>query len=159
MRNALWVLCFFAAIWAVAGVLVDGAPTWWIGPPIVLSAAILIFALRRAGGRQESAPHVGRLIGIWSAVEGVAMFVAANVLVNLHLRQAIMPVFAIIVGLHFLPLARGIPARLYYATGAGLIVVGIAALMAPPWHLPLLVGGAAAAILWASAAASVLGAR
>ena len=159
MRRGLWVLCFFAAVWAVAGVLVDGAPTWWIGPPIVLSGAILIFALRRAGSPQESAPHVGRLIGTWSAIEGIAMFLAANVLVNLHLRQAIMPVLAIIVGVHFLPLARGIPARLYYATGAALIVIGIVALIAPPWHLPLLVGGAAAAILWASAAASVLGAR
>ena len=93
MRRGLWVLCFFAAVWAVAGVLVDGAPTWWIGPPIVLSGAILIFALRRAGSPQESAPHVGRLIGTWSAIEGIAMFLAANVLVNLHLRQAIEVAF------------------------------------------------------------------
>jgi len=157
MRFGIGVLCVFAAIWGVAGVLVDKMPAAWMALPIAVSLAVLAYALRRPDSRTEPRPHVGRLVGIWSGIEGVAMFVAANVLIATHHREALMPAFAIIVGAHFLPLARGIPVRLYYLTGAALVAVGIAGLLAP-LQVPLFVGASAAVILWASAIALARGA-
>jgi hypothetical protein len=153
MRGGIWVLNIFAAVWVCAGIWLGDAPQWLMVVPIALSAAILW----RASGmtwravEPERQKRIGRVVGIWSGVEGVAMFVTANVLINLHLRDAIMPAFAIIVGAHFLPLARGIPMRIYYATGAALIVVGAIALLAPPFHPLLATGLVAGVILWVSA--------
>ena len=150
MRTGIVVLCLFAALWGVAGVLVDGAPAAWTALPIAVSGVILLYARHCPGSRVEPGPHVGRLVGIWSGVEGVAIVVATNLLIKANHRDALMPVFAIIVGAHFLPLARGIPMRIYYLTAGALIAVGLAGLLAPP-HLPLFIGLSAAAILWASA--------
>jgi hypothetical protein len=147
----------FAAICGVAGVLVDKMPVSWMALPIAVSLAVLAYALRHPDSRAEPRPHVGRLVGIWSGIEGVAMFVAANVLIATHHREALMPAFAIIVGAHFLPLARGIPVRLYYLSGTALVAVGIAGLLAP-LQVPLFVGASAAVILWASAIALARGA-
>ncbi len=152
MRGGLWILNVFAVLWCAAGLWAAHQPLWPLVAPAAVSAAILIWASRRASGDAgPDNPNVGRLVGIWSAVEGVAMFLAANTLINLHRSELLLPVFAIIVGLHFLPLARGIPVRLYYLTGAGLIAVGIAGTQMPPSDAPLVVGGVAALVLWASA--------
>ena len=151
MRVGIVILCFFAAVWAVAGIVVDKAPTPLVAVPIVISASVLIFLYRTEVTSVERAPHVGRLVGTWSGVEGIAMFLAANLLIKTHHNRALMPVFAIIVGLHFLPLARGIPARFYYVTGNAMIMVGLIGLIIMPSHLPLLTGLAAATIMWISA--------
>lgn len=90
-------------------------------------------------------------MGIASAVEGVAIFAAVTVLVNLGRRDLIAPAVAIIVGVHFLPLARWFPAPIYYLTAALLVAVGMAG--AGVQNLParvLTVGIGAAAVLWLS---------
>lgn len=152
MRGGVWVLNIFAACWVIGGILVSGQSAWLIIIPIMISAIALFWASRQPAPPNGPvvSDHAGRLVGIWSAIEGVAMFVAANVLNNLHLPTAIMPVFAIIVGLHFLPLARGIPVRIYYATGAGLVALGLVALLLPASDRAMVTGSAAALILWAS---------
>jgi hypothetical protein len=156
MRNGMIILCIFAAIWAIAGIVVGGLSPVWIALPLAISTAILLWAARQPPGARPG-PHVGRLVGIWSGVEGVAMFLAANFLVKNYHKELVMPAFAIIVGLHFLPLARGIPVRFYYGTGASLVLLGVVGLLAP---LPaLLIGGTAAVVLWASAAALAKGIR
>jgi hypothetical protein len=157
MRVGLIVLCAFATIWGVAGVLLARLPKAWIAVPLCISAAVLIYAIRSPGARLRPGPHVGRLVGIWSGVEGAVMIVAANILVNTHHRDVLMPVFAIIVGLHFLPLARGIPVPTYYLTGTAQVAVGAIALLMPP-NAPLFVGISAAGILWASVIALARGA-
>ena len=67
-----------------------------------------------------------------------------------------LPVGAIIVGLHFFPLARGIPVRIYHATGAGLLAVGAAGLLLPASDRPLVSGMGAALVLWGTALMIVL---
>ncbi len=157
MRGGIWVLNIMAFVWVVAGVLLTGQPRWWLAVPAAVSVALLLWARRAAGGAPspDSGDHVGRVVGIWSAIEGVAIFVTANVLVNLHLPDAVMPAIAIIVGLHFFGLAKGIPVRLYYATGAALVAIGAIALAAPLWHMPLALGVTAAVVLWLSGVALV----
>jgi hypothetical protein len=157
MRIGIWILCFFAAAWAVAGTLLGQAPEWWFALAAAISAALVLLA-RRAPGLTASPPHVRRLVRAWSAAEGIAMLAATVVLANLGRQEAIPPVLAIIVGLHFLPLAKGIPVRLYYATGAALIALGAAGLVAPALS-PVVVGWTAAAVLWASALLLIRGVR
>jgi energy-converting hydrogenase Eha subunit E len=65
----------------------------------------------------------------------------------------IAPVVAIIVGLHFLPLARWLPGPIYYLTGALLVVVGLAgAAVQEPTVRILTVCIGAAGVLWLSCA-------
>ena len=152
MRGGIWVLNIFAAAWGVAAVIIGRLPVWLAAIPVVVSLVVLFWASRQPppAGEPVGGPHVGRIVGIWSAIEGVAMFLAANVLVNLHWPTAIMPVFAIIVGLHFAPLARGIPVRTYYATAGALVAVGLGALLLPGEERATVTGCAAALVLWAS---------
>jgi hypothetical protein len=82
-----------------------------------------------------------------------------NVLENLHHDDLVFPAIVIIVGLHFLPLARGLPRPSYYATGAALIFTGLAALLLRAEQRPMTVGMSAALILWATSVPLILRAR
>lgn len=152
MRSGVWVLNIFAAIWGVGAVLFGHLPTWLVVVPIAISVALLLWSRSQpmGDGNPVEGKHIGRVVGISTAVEGVAIFVALNVLINLHLDSFMLPAMAIIVGLHFIPIARWVPIPLYYRTGAGLIVVGAAACFFPPEHRAIATGVAAAMVLWAS---------
>jgi len=150
MRGGIWVLTIFAAIWFAVGVAGAGLPWMALLVPSVVSGALIGWGLRTTGTEAPRNLNVGRLVGIWSAVEGVAIFIAANVCVNIGAQDGVVPVIAIIVGLHFLPLARGIPLPLYYATGAALVALGLGALLLPGPERMGVTGFGAAAILWVS---------
>ena len=153
------IMAFFATVWWVVGLRAAGH-----GPALVFLvplgvAAALVFAARRplrepasrAIGPAEEARR-GRLVGWASAAEGVGIFVAANVLVNTGHRDALAPVIALIVGAHFVPLARGLPAPAYYVTAGALVGLGAVGLVIEdvPTRLTLVSAGAAA-ILWLTA--------
>lgn len=159
MRGGIIVLCIFAAWWFVSGVVYDPAPLTWVVLGLVISVIILVWGVRTPVVAMGRRANVGRLLFIWSGLEVLALIVAGNVLVARHRLDLVLPVFAIIVGLHFLPLARGIPVRFYYATGLGLVVVGLAGIAAPAFHLPLVTGVLAAVILWFSAIGLIRGIR
>jgi hypothetical protein len=159
MRIALLVLATFAAAWASAGLLVSGRTPGAIFLPVALSLVLLACGWRDTGIVPSRGRHVGKLVGLWSTLEGVAILATSIVLQNLKRDDLMFPCVAIIVGLHFFPLARGIPVRLYHATGAGLLVAGVAGLLLPPAERPMVVGLSAALILWATSLAVVLRAR
>lgn len=152
MRGGIWVLNIFAAIWFAVGATGAGLPWAVLLVPLCISGALLGWGLRSAGVEPSRNPDAGRLVGIWSGVEGVAIFVAVTVCQNIGARDAIVPVIAIIVGLHFLPLARGIPVPLYYATGSALVALGLGALLLPGPERMETTGLVAAVIMWISAA-------
>lgn len=159
MRAGIIVLCIFAAWWFVSGVLYDPVPLNWIFVGLVISAIILVWGGRTSVVAMGRRSNVGWLILIWTGLEVLAMIVAGYVLAVRHRLELVLPVFAIIVGLHFVPLARGIPVRFYYATGLGLIGVGLVGITAPAFHLPLVTGLLAAVILWLSAIGLIRGVR
>jgi len=161
MRSGIIVLSLFAALWGGAAIVGAQLAPWLIIAPVLVSGALIAWSRRALAhvGPRADADRVGRLVGIWSAVEGVTMFLAANVLINLGMRDALGPAFAIIVGLHFLPLARGIPVPLYYATGGAMAAAGTAALLLPGPERLTAAGAASALILWISAATIILRAR
>lgn len=152
MRSAIWVLNIFAAIWGVVA-FAGFQPHWLMAIPVAISAGLIFraqqFELPERSAEDER--RAKRLVMIWSAVEGVAIFLAANFCINFGAKDAVAPAIAIIVGLHFLPLAHSMPVPLYYATGILLILVGGAALLFLPEYVRTLGTGLGSAIvLWGS---------
>jgi hypothetical protein len=158
-RIGLLVATTLAAAWAWAALVVSGEPQRLVVVPIAVSLALLAFGWRDLGMSPVRGPRVGRLVGLWSTIEMVAIVVTANLLQHFHRFDLEFPVAAIIVGLHFFPLAQGIPVRLYHATGAAFVAAGVVGLVLPAAERPLVVGTSAALILWATALAMSLRAR
>jgi hypothetical protein len=100
----------------------------WPGT-IVPGFSWLVWKKREMASNQGEAEsrRIGRLVGLWSGAEGLAILLAAIILGNLGEFSLFTPVLSVIVGAHFFPLARGIPMRLYYLTGGLLMVLGTGA--------------------------------
>jgi hypothetical protein len=156
VRIALVVLNVFAALWAWAGLRLSGIAPGLSLLPIIVSFGLLVSGWRGAGMVPARGSRVGKVVGLWSAIEVAALLIAANILEAYHRPDLMLPIGAVIVGLHFFPLARGIPAKLYYATAIGLLVVGLAGLLLPATDRAILVGLGAAIVLWATALTIVL---
>lgn len=155
MRIAIWVLSGFAALWALGGILSLHWPPALAAIPFALSALFVIAARRApvtAGGARSSRSRLVRLILIWDLVEVAAIILVVNLLPHFGLSHAITPAIVIAVGLHFIPLARGIPYSGYYWTAAAVTAVGIVALfLPPPLHIAVAAFGAAI-MLWLTVA-------
>lgn len=138
----------------------------WARVPLMLGAGMLWLTLMSAAQylrKRAIAPseaeqkRVGRLVTYASVGEGVAIFVGINIVINLGHPEWVNSVIAGVVGLHFIPLARGLPAPPYYATAVAL--VGAAALGLTFTDLALqrmVVFCACATILWATSAVVLL---
>ncbi len=106
------------SLWAIYGSLSlqgDGEP--WLAISLILIALCLFsasFYLRTkvrqlptvvaSPALQKRNAQVGRMFIIVNVIQGVAMFVAANVCINLKMAEYVSPIIALIVGLHFIPL-------------------------------------------------------
>ena len=149
------VLVVMAAVWCELGFLLTRVPVaWFLVPPLVSAAVFLaarrVFARLPARSAEEQR-RIGRLVGLWSAAEGIAFAVVGTVLTNTGSAALIPAALAVIVGAHFLPLARGMPNRLYYATGTAMIAAGAAGVLAPGEFSVLALTVACGAVLWVTA--------
>ena len=153
MRAAIWVLTIFGAIWGGIGLARFGWPVMAV--PVVISVMLIAWASRIAAPVRAAADasRIGRLIGIWTMVEGIAIFATFALTPVLGIPDAAVPILAIVVGLHFLPIARGIPTPVYYATGSAMIATGAIALLLPAADRHAATGIPCAIILWASCVA------
>lgn len=87
------------------------------------------------------------------AAEFIIIFAAANVLVSQHATQYLMPVIAMVVGLHFYPLAPLFRARQFYVTATIMTVTGLVGVLALSAHVSsnpvnVVVDAICAATLW-----------
>ncbi len=153
MRGAISVLNIFATIWGVIGLAGFGWPAKAV--PTAISVMVITWASRIPAPDRTAADakRIGRLIGIWTMVEGIAIFATFALTPKLGVPDAAVPILAIVVGLHFLPLARGIPMPVYYATGLAMIAAGAVALLLPADDRYAATGLPCAIILWASCVA------
>lgn len=149
-------MAIFAAIWWVAGMYAshNGSPLrYCVG--FIVSACIIVAALRPPEEKlpAEAVERRGRLVGIASAAEGALIFAAFVILPNVGGMRFAAPIVAMIVGIHFLPLARWMPERLYYVTAALLTALGIAGLSisALDDRIAVVCAGAAS-VLWVTCA-------
>jgi hypothetical protein len=123
------VLGAFAALWWFAGGRVAGyaSPVLLLVPAAIMTV-ILVFALRTWGANDAEllgrGRNPGRVIGIASAIEGAAIVAAVILMVKFHRQDLSAPVIAILIGLHFVPIARGLHARVYYLPVGLLLALG-----------------------------------
>jgi hypothetical protein len=153
------IMSFFGALFAA---LTLGFQFHWtglkLGLPFALFAIIALAAalvIRRPGEGISPSKQAERVI-MWSSIgEGVGLFLAANLVINLGHREMLLPAMAVVVGLHFLPMAYAIPFRPFYGLGFALLAAAAAgfALGAPTGGA---VSGFAGAIaLWVAALLAV----
>ncbi len=155
MGFGIKMLAIAALVWCTIGILAAPLSPWWLLAPVAISGAILILRPPRRGvdDSAQDASRIGGLVRRWTIAQTVAIFAAVIILVALRLPHAIGPVAAMIVGLHFLPLAKGIPVPVFYLTGGAMIVVGVLTVATAPEALMLpTVAIATSTIMWLSAA-------
>ena len=106
----------------------------------------------------EWSPEMSRVFRQAVAGEGVGILAILVVTLPLRRPEWILPLVALAVGLHFLPLARVFQRPLYYLTGAALCLLCLVTFAVPPHlgvpHLQgwrLVAGLGAGVVLWVSA--------
>ena len=167
LASGVLFMAFFGTLWSLIGV--GGLHGW--GAPWLLIVALLIGVTLLAGGLTlwrgaaqladvaiPEADTTGRWFLIVFAAEGIAIGIASYLCNVTNRFDLFFPIMAIIVGLHFLPLARLFGVGFYYAVGTLLCLLGIIALLVVPERVALadremlgrslLVGFGAAVILW-----------
>ena len=153
------IMSFFGAVfaaltlywqWHIFGVV--------LALPFVVFAAIAVAAMiviRLPGEGVKPSESAERTI-MWSSIgEGVGLFLASNIVINLHRPDLLLPSMAFVVGLHFLPIAVAAAFRPFYVLGAALIVCALTGVFVGAFAGGVLAGFAAACGLWIAAATAV----
>jgi len=142
--NGVAFMAFFGALWASIGIVGTqniGVPALLVVPGlmtlILLFGAFSLFGKARrmdnaaTPAEKENANRTNRRFGLIFGLEGLAIMIA-SVLCNLFDRfEIFFPIMAIIVGLHFFPLARLFRENFYVGTGVVLCVLGIVSFFIP----------------------------
>jgi hypothetical protein len=149
--SAIVFMAGFAAVWWVMG-LGTHAPIGQLAVGPIVSAVMILFARLRLKALPSPpaamAARGRRIIGWALGGEGLAIALVSNLMVGRGLIAFIVPAVAIIVGLHFLPLAKLFKVKIYYAVGVLITLAGIAGLLIDAPHRTLVTGLSAAVLLW-----------
>lgn len=154
----------FGTVWAAAGAGALGGVTGVVSFVVCLALAAALCVgsvrLRRRAGNlpRDDSPRglarrrrLVRWFNLISGVQFVAIALAVVLLVRYGLGTSVPAVVALIVGVHFFPLAELYGLRAYHVTGAALCALALVAfLLTPSARLPL-VGLGSAVALFASA--------
>lgn len=154
------IMGFFGALFAAMTLATQfGWNGWALALPFLLFAVIALAAwatARQPGRGVESSPQADRVI-MWSSIaEGIGIFLAANIMINLGHRELLLPAIALVVGLHFLPMAYAIPFRPFFALGGALLVAASIGFGLRSPAGATIAGFAAALILWVASAIAIL---
>ncbi len=82
-----------------------------------------------------SDPRKEKLYWVVFIAEGVAIPVVNTILVNINMAELFIPCFALIVGLHFFPLAKVFSRKFDYYTGAWTTSVALVGIALSIWHI------------------------
>ena len=123
------IMSFFGAVFASLTLYWE-----WHLSGVALALPFLVFILigfaasyviRTPGEGIKPSPKEERAI-MWSSIgEGDGLFLAANIVMNLHRPDLFLPWMALVVGLHLLPIPFAGGFRPFYGLGAALIVAAI----------------------------------
>ncbi len=174
VASGIFFMAFFGAYWGdFTATYMSGAVQVVAFPLIglvtlgffVMGGMLIRYALSLPKTVSPEDAAVGKRIGMWFGivfgVEILLIALASILLSNFQLDRFIAPAVALIVGIHFLPLARLFRVPAYYLTGALLSVLALIALGAlllglplagsSPYNWSLFVGLGATLVLWLTA--------
>ncbi|WP_028391075.1 DUF7010 family protein [Bacillus cihuensis] len=163
-------MAFFGTVWADIGI--GGLKGWgsvyllilavMIGAVLFISGIALIKGSRNLSNNTSaySSKNVGKWFNIVFAIEFVLIIIAAVVCNSIGHFDWFFPIMAIIVGVHFFPLAYLFQVKAYYVTGSLLCLLAIVTLLFVPLEVNLgkhqvntwwlLIGFGSMLILWAT---------
>lgn len=114
----------------------------------ILLGLAAIYVIRSPGNGIKPTRKEERAI-MWSSIgEGIGLFLASNIVVNLHRPDFLLPSMALVVGLHFLPIAFATSFCPFYLLGATLITAATAGFIFGAPKGGELAGFVAAGTLW-----------
>jgi len=94
---------------------------------------------------------------MWSSTgEGIGIFLASNVVTNLHRPDLLLPAIALVVGLHFLPIAYAASFRPFYMLAAFLLLSAVIGFLVAAPVGGEVAGIAAALGLWFASTAAIV---
>lgn len=171
VASGILFMAFFGTLWA--GIGIGGLQGWgapWLSITVLLiglglligGIAVLISSRRVSNQGAATNGQRGKRTGLWFgivfATEGLLIGVASVICNAINRFDLFFPIMAIIVGLHFLPLAALFQVRAYYLVGALLCLLALITLFAVPEQANLggqsitaqwvVLGFGAALILW-----------
>ncbi|WP_249211996.1 hypothetical protein [Gluconobacter cerinus] len=118
----------------------------FLGFVLIGLAAMYVICL--PGDGIKPTPKEERAI-MWSSIgEGTGLFLASNIVINLHRPDLLLPSMALVVGFHFLPIAFAAGFRPFYILGAALIVAAIVGFVMGAPMGGEVAGLMAAGVLW-----------
>ena len=123
------IMSFFGSVFAALTMYWQwGSSGVALTTPFILFAAIGLaaaYVIRVPGSGFAPSEKVERAI-MWSSIaEGVGLFLAGNIVMNLHRPELLLPAMALVVGLHFVPIAHAASFRAFYILAAALIVSAV----------------------------------
>lgn len=171
IASGIFFLAFFGAFWGLLGTAFMSGVLHVValiltGVVTLVFFGIAIMLIRYAHSLPETLSQedsaTGKRISLWFGIvfgaEMVLIALASILLSHFQLSNFIAPVVALIVGIHFLPLARLFHVPAYYIIGTQLSVLGLVAIAAlllglqiagpSPQNWSAFVGIGATLILW-----------
>ena len=149
------IMSFFGAAFAALTLYWQyGVVGFALAIPFLVFAALAFaaaYVLRRPGTGLVPSPRAERAL-MWASIgEGVGLFLAGNIVMNLHRPDWLLQAMALVVGLHFLPIAWAARFRPYFILGAALVLASIAGFSVPAPLGGAVAGLMAALALWTAA--------
>jgi hypothetical protein len=149
--GALFVALTLYWQWQVTGLML-ALP--FLGFALIAIAAAAV--IRRPGTGIVVTPRAEKAI-MWASIgEGVGLFLAANLAINLQRQDLLLPAMALVVGLHFLPIAAAAAFRPFWLLGGALILAAAAGFLLPAPTGGEVAGLAAALALWIASVLAVV---
>ncbi len=171
VASGVLFMAFFGTLWANIGLGgLQGWGTPWLtivtilaGVALLLGGISLFLASRRLSNQvSEADARRWRRMGIWFGVvfatEGILIWIASAICNAINRFDLFFPIMAIIVGVHFFPLAALFQVKAHYVVGALLCLLAIITLLVIPENITLgtqqitaqwvVLGFGAALILW-----------
>ena len=154
------VMGFFGAVFATMTMAIPlGERRAVLALPFLafLGMAVAAWRVLRAPGAGVAMSKRAETITLWSSIgEGLGLFLAANLVMNIGRPDLLMPAMALVVGLHFLPMGFGIPFRPFLVLGGALLVAALAGMVISAPTGPAVSGFAAAIVLWGASALAIM---
>lgn len=122
------VYSIVSALWVVVAVALGAANGLIIGLAILLILGLVASAMQvaRTSPAANDSAELGKQFGIIFTLEGIAIGVGSGLLAVLNRPNLILPWVAIIVALHFFPLARLLRLPMDYLVGTAILIAVLA---------------------------------